>query len=109
MIFKIIFTDQHNRLSDFIIISESIDDAVDELNSIFDGSIVKEKDAKNRAVLFGIENFGGEENPENFLRHVSDPENARLLEKWFLGPVEGYEDNFMEYHRGRSLMNTLSD
>lgn len=109
MIFKIIFTDQKDKLSDFTFISESIDDALDELDAIFDKSKVGKNEVVNRAVLFVIENFVNENEPEDFLRHVANPDNAKFIKGWLLGPIENYEEEFMEYHNKRSLLDTLSE
>ena len=109
MIFKIIFTDQNDKLSDFTFISESIDDAIDELDAILDKSKVGKNEAVNRAVLFGIENFVNEDEPEDFLRHVANPDNAKFLKGWLLGAVENYEEKFIAYYDKRSLLDTLSE
>ena len=108
MIFKIIFTDQKDKLSDFTFISESIDDAIDELDAILDKSKVGKNEAVNRAVLFGIENFVNEDEPEDFLSHVANPDNTKFLKAWLLGPTENYEEEFIEYYNKRSLLDTLS-
>lgn len=110
MVFKIIFTNQEDKINDFTFISGSIDDAVSELDEIFKSSIVEEgTPGHHRVVLYSILPFENENDMEGFLGHVADPDNARFVHRWFVESISEFEDDFINFHEERSLLNTVAD
>ena len=109
MVFKIIFTNQKDKLDDFIFVSDSIDDAISGLEEIFKASLTKEENPEShRIVLYSITSFNSDSDMEGFLNHVADPDNAKSVHRWFVESISDFEDDFIKFYEERSLVNTVT-
>lgn len=107
MIFKIIFTDNKDKIKEFHFVSASIDDADNDLESIFYPSLTTtlKKDG-HRVVLFQVKEFDGH-NISKLTQHVLEVENSTYLKTWNLSSISLIEEKFLIFQEKNSLTNLL--
>lgn len=108
MIFKLIFTDQRQKMKGFTFRSESHHDVELELEGFFKEYVTaKENTDNHRAVLYTLTMPNTGEDEEALLDNLTNPEYQEHFKTWIVSVVEPFENELVEYLEERSVFAEL--
>ena len=98
MIFKLVITDQKQKISAFTFQGGSISEVIDQLENLYGDTITENptEDA-HRAVLYNIQFELEGEDEDTLIENLTNPDFAHAMKTWHLEDIEPIEHDLRDY------------
>lgn len=107
MIFKLLVTDQKQRIKGFTFEGGSISEVLGDLEKFFQPVLTDKPEGNHKAVLYNIQFENPGEDESALIENLTNPEYQHDIKNWFLRDVASIENGLRDYLDERSIFANM--